>query len=83
MAVNLPVSGLLIYKMIIVILAFVKYFEICGGKVMYKDRHCYFKGTGVIDLELHNRQVLQGEQWEWAVPYSCSFNNVGDFPTQV
>ena len=45
MAVNLPVSGFLIRKMIIMILALVKYFEICGGKVIYKDRHCYFKGT--------------------------------------
>lgn len=70
MAVNLPINRFLIPKMIVMILAFVKYFEICGGKVMYKDKHCYFKGTGIIDLELHNRQILEGEQWESAVPYS-------------
>lgn len=70
MAVNLPVNRFLIPKMIVMILAFVKYFEICGGKVMYKDKHCYFKGTGIIDLELHILQILEGEQWESAVPYS-------------
>lgn len=45
MAVNLPVSGFLIRKMMIMILAFVKHFEICAGKVMYKDKGRYFKGT--------------------------------------
>lgn len=45
MAVNLPASGFLIHKMIVMILAFVKHFEICSGKAKYRDRHCYFKGT--------------------------------------
>lgn len=47
MAVNLPASRFLIHKMIVMILAFVKHFEICGGKAKYRADTVISKGQRI------------------------------------